>query len=87
MSYNNSLIISGKDIVICFASYFSKVYVDNLITPTFTDRFSSTILNNLVDINLNSCTLSITYVLNELDNINNKTNTGPNMISNYFFIE
>ncbi|KAF0720351.1 Reverse transcriptase domain-containing protein, partial [Aphis craccivora] len=50
--------IGGKVIVNCFASHFSSVYVDNLITPKFTYQFSSTVSNNLVDINLNSCTLS-----------------------------
>jgi len=87
MFYNNNLISGGKDIVNCFASYFSSVYVDNLITPTSANQLSSTISNNLVDINLHSCTLSITDVINEFDIINNKTSPGPDMISNCFFIE
>lgn len=36
MSYNNNLISGVKDIN-CFANYFSNVYVDNLITPTYTN--------------------------------------------------
>lgn len=71
----------------CFASYFYSVYVNNLITPTSTNKLSSTVLNNLVDINLHSCTLNISDVLNEFDIINNKTSPGPDMISNCFFTE
>jgi len=87
MTYNSSEISGGNDIVNCFASYFSSVYDHNLITPTSTNKLSSTFSNNIVDINLHSCTLSITDVLNEFDTINNKTCPGPDMISNLFFIQ
>lgn len=39
-----------------------------------------------MEVNLNSYTLSITDVLNKLENITNKTSPGPDMISSYFFI-
>lgn len=87
MTYNSSEISGGNDIVNCFASYFSSVYDNSLNTPTSINKLSSTFSNNIVDINLHSCTLNITDVLNEFDTINNKTCPGPDMISNLFFIQ
>jgi len=68
----------------CFVYNFSSFY-DNHAPPTLNAHQLSTI-NNSVEVNLNSCILSITEVLDKLGKITNKTNPGPDMISSCFFI-
>lgn len=69
----------GKDIVDCFARYFSNGYDNNLTMPASS--------NNSAQVNLHSCLLSITDGLTEFDFITNKTTPDPDIISNRFFAE
>lgn len=84
MMYDNDLFIGGKDIVDCFAYYFSSVYENQVYSTLNTHQPSTN--NNSIEVNLSSYTLSITDVLNKLENITNKTSPDPDMISSCFFI-
>jgi len=85
VSYNNCQLTGGNDIVSGFAHYFSSVYNNNLSIPSSTYHASFPSLNNSAEVNLHSCQISLTDILNEFDLITNKNNPGPDMISNLFF--
>jgi hypothetical protein len=63
----------------CFAHYFSSVYENQVFFTLNTHQLSTN--HNLIEVNLNSYTLSNIDVLNKLENITNKTSPGPDMIS------
>jgi hypothetical protein len=64
MSYNNCQLSGGKDIVGGFARYFSSVYDNNLITLSSTYHVTSPSPINSLEVNLQSCLINITDILN-----------------------
>jgi len=81
MYYNNDNISGGNNITNCFAQYFSSV----LNLPSITESISDYYNTSIPSVDLNSCTLSLSDVYNELNEITYSTCSGPDKISNTFF--
>ncbi|KAF0712458.1 putative RNA-directed DNA polymerase [Aphis craccivora] len=65
MYYNNNNISGGNDITNCFAQYFSSV----LNMPSISESISDYYNTSIPSVDLNSCTLSLSDVYNELNEI------------------
>jgi len=83
MYYNNENISGGNDITNCFAQHFSSVLNMPSITESIVDYYNTSIPS----VDLNSCTLAISDVYNELNEIKYSTCSGPENISNTFFMQ
>lgn len=83
MYYNNENISGGNDITNCFAQHFSSVLNMPSITESIFDYYNTSIPS----VDFNSCTLVISDVFNELNEINYSTCSGPDNISNTFFMQ
>jgi len=83
MYYNNDNISSGDDITNCFAQHFSSVFNTASTSQTLSDSYNA----NLSSVGFNSCTLTISEVFNELNEISYKTCPGLDLISNIFFMQ
>lgn len=81
MFYNSIKFSDGDEISNCFSKYFSS----DFNPPTTVSHNLTT--NDLSVIDFNSCTLSLTDILCELDHLSNNTSPGPDNISNLFFKE
>lgn len=81
ISYDNQNFIGGDKVINCFASYFSSTYHKSNIVK----NVSINCVSPCDD--LNSCTLSLSDIYNELSCITNKTSPGPDNISSIFFTE
>ncbi|KAF0713286.1 putative RNA-directed DNA polymerase, partial [Aphis craccivora] len=78
MYYNNDNISGDNDITNCFAQYFSSVLNMPSILESISDYYNASIPS----VDLNSCTLSLSDVYNELNEITYSTCSGPDKISN-----
>lgn len=83
MYYNNDNISGGNDITNYFAQYFSSV----LNLPSITESIADYYNKSIPSVDLNSCTLSLSDVYNELNEINHSTCSGPDKISNTFSMQ
>lgn len=66
MYYNNENISGGNDITNCFAQHFSSVLNMPSVTESIVDYYN----NSIPSVDLNLCTLAISDVYNELNEIN-----------------
>jgi len=83
MYYNNDNISGDNDITNCFAQYFSSVLNMLSISESISDYYNASIPS----VDLNSCTLSLSDVYNELNEITYSTCSGPDKISNTYFMQ
>lgn len=81
MFYDNTKFSGGDEISNCFSQYFSSVF-----NPPITVSHTP-VMNDLSLIYFNLYTLSLTYILYEIDHLTNNTNHGSDNISNIFFKE
>lgn len=79
MFYNNIKFSGGDEISNCFSQYFSSVFNPPAVAP-FTP-----VTNDFSLLNFNSCTLTLTDILCELDHLSNSTCPGPDNISILLF--
>lgn len=70
-----------------FLTVFLNTFLVSLIHPLLTTPLHTHVTNDLSLVDLNSYTLSLTNIFNELDHLSNNTNSDLDNIPDIFFTE